>query len=1310
MTNNPIVTGTRKAHPGQGLRVAFDIGGTFTDVIIATPAQQLFRYKILTLPDSIGEDVSACIVDAQSRRDAASIAATDKTSSELIQVDSIVHGTTVAANAVLEQKGARVGLITTEGFRDELEIRRLGRPGIYSVFWERNPPLIPRRLRLEVPERLTVDGHVDKALDHAAVQAAAESLRGQNVEAVAIAFLHAYANPEHEQAALSIVRAVLPDVSICTSADVLPEVREYERTSTTALNAYLMPVVGRYLNVLERALARFGNDLRIMQSNGGIMSAARTRERPVNMIESGPAAGVLAAAALADKIGLAQVVSFDMGGTTAKACLIEDGTPVETSEGEVGAGINLASRLNKGAGYALRVPAFDIAEVGAGGGSLAWVDDGGVLRVGPQSAGAEPGPAAYGRGGTAPTITDANVALGYMNPVAIAGGHVAIDTDAMERAFAPLCTRLGLSLYAAAYGVHQVANATMSRAIRAVTTERGRDPREFDLIAFGGSGAIHALSLAESLGIRSVCVPLHPGLFSALGLLMADMRYDFVQSVQVDLDDAGSAVLSAAFSRLEAHALSEFRHGEQMPAEELAGSSQAPEQLSQQAVLAAGQNTGVDNRFDDAAGDQSDGPDARPGGHRPAVRPVVHRFVDLRYSRQSSDLTLALPDSANLEVPLTEALTAAFHAEHERTYGYSRQGESISVVSARVRLTAPVHQFGFTDLAASFAQELREIELPDDTDNKTRSAYFGPDHGEHEARVLTRVQLFQTATEGLPLEGPMIIEEFDTTVVVPPGWFVYVDKLGNIRLRRDSSTVEQNTMTTDSAAPQTRAMTVESGEAQDFDPILVEVMKNELTAIAEEMGITMKRTARSLVAKEGADFSTALTDADGQLIAQGLTIGIHLGYIAGVMPWLLKRYANTLKPGDIIASNDPYGGLSHLPDIVLVMPVFWQEQLVGFSAIVAHHTDIGGRFPGGMGTACENLYQEGVRIPGVKLFEGGVRNEALVELLAANVRAPDDLLGDLDAQVAACQRGAEGIQRIVSERGLRQFTAINSQLRTYSERAMRATIAQIPDGEYVVEDLFEDDGLGGRGVDIRLSLQVEGDGVTVDFHGTGDQISSAMNVPVNLTRACVYVAFRSVLDTDAPANAGLTAPITVHVPEGSALNPTFPGAVGARGMMMWRIIDMIFAALTQADPSRVYAAGEGGMNLLVYSPEGPDAGTQMLVDIYAGGWGARPTLDGIEGVTPMAAGGATRSLPAEMIERECPVMLEGFGFVPDTGGAGQFRGALSVWRQWRFLRQGRAMLRNCRVKSVPYGLAGGEDGTAFSAVLETSSGAQETTC
>ena len=486
-----------------------------------------------------------------------------------------------------------------------------------------------------------------------------------------------------------------------------------------------------------------------------------------------------------------------------------------------------------------------------------------------------------------------------------------------------------------------------------------------------------------------------------------------------------------------------------------------------------------------------------------------------------------------------------------------------------------------------------------------------------------------------------------------------------------------------------------------FDPILLEVMNNELTAVAEEMAITMKRTARSIVAKEGGDFSTALVDAEGRLIAQGVAAGAHLGYIVGVMPWVLKKFGGNLQPGDIIAANDPYWGLSHLPDIVLIMPIFWRDELCGFAAVVEHHTDIGGRFPGGMGVACAEIYEEGVRLPGVKLYQAGRANQALLDLIAANVRAPQDVLGDLEAQVAACRRGEQGFVALLHKYGRDTVETCTAELRHYSERAVRARIQAIPDGVYTCEDVFEDDGLGGPGVKLVVSVQVQGDSVTVDFTGTDPQVKSAINVPPNLIGSMVQVIFRSVLGLDVPANSGLLTPIRATAPAGCILNPKFPAAVGARGQLMWRIHDMLFAALAQAIPERVFAAGEGGVNMLVYAPKIENETPPLLLEMYASGWGGRPTRDGIDGTMPIVMGGAFRSNPAEAIEREIPVVIEGFGFVPDSGGAGQFRGALAVYRKWRFLTDGRAMIRTCRVKSVPYGLAGGEPGSPFQVLLES---------
>ncbi len=688
----------------EGLRVAFDVGGTFTDVVIAAENGEILTYKILALPGTIGADVDRCIDDALKRTGGR-------------QVDRMVHATTVASNTVLEGKGAITGLICTRGFRDLIEIRGLQRPAIYDIFWDRIPPLVPRRRRFEVTERMLADGAVRIPLDESEVRQAAHRLREQGAEAVAICFLHSYVNPEHERRAMAAVREILPDVSACSSAEVLPEIREYPRASTTVLNAYLMGAVNGYLGKVERELSHYGREILIMQSNGGIMTADHARRFPVRMIESGPAAGVLAAASLAREASLPKVVAFDMGGTTVKACLIENGEAAQTNEGEVGGGINTSGHLMKGAGYALRTPAYDIVEIGAGGGSIARVEEGLLMRVGPQSAGAVPGPACYGRGGVQPTVTDANVVLGYMNPHSIAGGAVPIDAiaarDAIEHHLGP---QLGMDPLAAAFGVHQVVNATMARAIRSVTSERGRDPREYTMVAFGGAGPIHAAALAADIGIARVYVPLYPGLFSSLGLLFADLRYDAVKSVMARLD------------QLEGQSLRDTCH---VLAEDLR------ERLKRE--VGAGEI-----RFE--------------------------RAIELRYLRQDSELSFAIPD----DIPSTELcgwLERAFHSEHERNFGYRRPADPVLAVSVRVRAIAPARSVGVRELAASFERSARSAPL---SRKQTRQAYFGPQAGSMEAKVVSRRDLLDA-----PVTGPAIIEEFDTTIVIPPGWRAELDLFAN---------------------------------------------------------------------------------------------------------------------------------------------------------------------------------------------------------------------------------------------------------------------------------------------------------------------------------------------------------------------------------------------------------------------------------------------------------------------------------------------------------------------------------------------------
>jgi N-methylhydantoinase A len=680
----------------SGTWIGVDIGGTFTDVVLLDDAGTLHTRKVLSTPDDyargVVDGVVGLLADAGSEPGA---------------VTRVVHATTVASNAVLEAKGARCALLTTEGFRDVLELRRLRIPVMYELQYDKPAPLVPRRLRFEVPERIGPRGEVWEQLDEGAVRAAAAAARDAGVEAVAICFLHSYANAAHELRAAELVREVCGDeVYVTCSAEILPEIREYERTSTTVVNAYVGPVVATYLRSLEQRLAAAGirAPLQIMQSSGGVMGAAAAARRAAHLVESGPAAGVVACAHLAREAGVENLISLDMGGTTAKAAMLEDGQPVKTAEYEVGAGINLSSRLVKGGGHAIRLPFVDLSEIGAGGGSLVSVDEFGMLHVGPESAGSDPGPACYGRGGTQATLTDALVVLGYLNPERIAGGTVELDAAAATTALEPVAEALGRSVVEAAAGVFDIAVVTMTRAVKAVSTYRGRDPRDFVLAGFGGNGPVAAAAIARELQMRRVLVPPSPGVFSAAGLLLSDVEHELLRTIAARGDELTAAALDVAFAELEAEA---------------------------QRALA---DDGV------AAGS-------------------IDRSADIRYVGQAYELTTAVAaGSADLA-----RIARDFHAEHDRTYGHSSPGAPVDVINVKLTARARREDANYDPRAAVAAGGAE----------RTRRAWFG---GWHDTPVIPRGALLDAALR----QGPVIVEEYDSTCVVPPGCTVTLDARGNL--------------------------------------------------------------------------------------------------------------------------------------------------------------------------------------------------------------------------------------------------------------------------------------------------------------------------------------------------------------------------------------------------------------------------------------------------------------------------------------------------------------------------------------------------
>ena len=690
---------------GHPLRIGADIGGTFTDLVFLCADGTLHKRKQPSTPadysEAIIKGVTAFCEEQRSPPD---------------RISEIVHATTVATNAILERKGARSALLTTAGFRDVLELRRIRIPMSYNLSWQKPLPLIERELRIPIAERIDARGNVLTSIEPDAMNAAIALLKECCVESVAVCFLHSYRNPQHEQRAGDMLKRDLPRIHVSLSHEVLPEMLEFERTSTTVVNAYIAPLIATYLSVLRERLRQHDIDapILVMQSNGGLISAGAAAERPVTIIESGPAAGVVAAARRARDGGYENVITLDMGGTTTKASIIERGEILRATEYEVGAAASVSSRLMRGNGYVLRIPVIDVSEVGSGGGSIAAIDSGGSLRVGPHSAGAVPGPACYGQGSELPTVTDANLVLGYLNAHSLAGGALHIRRDLAEAAIKRhVAERSALSIDEAAYGIHLVANSNMVRAIKMVSVERGRDPAEFMMMAFGGAGPIHAAGIARELGITRVLIPPSPGVFSAFGLLRAEVEQHAAKTVLTLTHGADLAVIQSALDAMR---------------EEL--------------VTRLASEGYAENRITIAA------------------------FADLRYRGQSTEITVPIAS------PLTEAelraAEARFEAEFERTYGHRGHNKEFELVTCRMIASVVRHPEHSAAWAAEPAGGVAQAQ---------RLAYFGPRYGALHTPVVDRAGL---RTHARP--GPLIVQEYDTSVIVPPDCTIELDAHNNIAL------------------------------------------------------------------------------------------------------------------------------------------------------------------------------------------------------------------------------------------------------------------------------------------------------------------------------------------------------------------------------------------------------------------------------------------------------------------------------------------------------------------------------------------------
>lgn len=684
------------------MRVAVDIGGTFTDVVAFDPATgSLVLAKSLSTPAELARGVLDGLT---------------KTATRFEDLATLIHGSTVVVNAIIERRGAKTALITTKGFRDIYEIGRVNRPESFNPRFRKHRTLVGREDIFEVKERMLADGTVRTPLDEDEAYSVARIIKAEGFESVAVLFLHSYRAPEHEIRMCEILREIDPKLFLSASHELSREYREYERTSTVAANAYVGPKVSAYLGDLEKRLRErgFGGNLMIMQSNGGLSDVATARRQCIQMMESGPAGGVVGALALCEMLDLSAAIAFDMGGTTAKACVIRRGEPSLSPDYFIG-GYN--------EGLAIRIPVLDIVEVGTGGGSIAWLDEGSGLHVGPRSAGAEPGPASYARGGTEPTVTDANVMLGRLSPDSFLGGEMRLDRSAAEKALAERLARpLKVSVERAAVGMLQVASAAMANAVRRVTLERGLDPRDFTLIAYGGGGPLHAAAVARQLAIGKIVVPNAPGHFSALGMLMADLRRDYVRTLFCRMDDLEMAELEAEFQKLEA-----------------------------------------------------DGRQALAGAGMPADRIVFDRAADMRYVGQEHAVAVAMPAYTG-DVSARAQIKRLFDQAHELRYSHSAPEEPADIVSLRVSAIGRLAKPNLPEIPRG------ETTPPAKARHGTRAVLFDG-AGSLQATVYDRRALLH----GNVIAGPAIIEETASTTVVEPGDTVTVNQFGHLVIELEAA-------------------------------------------------------------------------------------------------------------------------------------------------------------------------------------------------------------------------------------------------------------------------------------------------------------------------------------------------------------------------------------------------------------------------------------------------------------------------------------------------------------------------------------------
>ena len=1182
-----------------GWSFSIDRGGTFTDIVARAPDGRLLVRKLLSDNPEQYDDAAVAGIRALMAEEGEGVALIPRrtpgpSGSRAAlgnwapafagergapvrgeSIASVKMGTTVATNALLERKGEPVVLAITAGFGDALRIGYQSRPDIFA-----RRIVLPEALYgcvVEVDERMSVGGAVLRPLDLAAARAGFQAAHDEGYRAIAIVLMHGWRWTAHE-AALAALAEEIGFTQVSASHRVGPLVKLVGRGDTSVVDAYLSPVLRLYVDKVVAALGGEGR-LLFMQSNGGLTDAAAFQGK--DAILSGPAGGIVGMVRTARAAGLERLIGFDMGGTSTDVSHFA-GRYERTSETLV-------------AGVRVRAPMLEIHTVAAGGGSVCHFD-GERFRVGPDSAGAVPGPACYRRGGPL-TVTDCNVVLGKIRPdffpaVFGPGGNEPIDAGAAEALCAGIAARAGMTARGVAEGFVRIAVDNMAAAIKQISIARGHDVTRYALICFGGAGGQHACLVADALGIEKVMIHPLAGVLSAYGMGLADM-------VELRQRSVGGEALDDVFAELAAEAEAALR-------------AQGVEEIA------------------------------------------VTRRAALRYEGSDSALEVTAADFA--------AMRAEFEAAHKARFGFTAPETAVVVETAVVEAVGASSSDGDPFVSS-------EVETPIRAEPRTESlgsARQGPStslgaNGEGPPAI-TRA----TLSPGDVVAGPALIVDPSSTTVVEPGWQAEVDAASNLILTR--------------AAPRQTAHAV----GTKADPVMLEVFNNLFMAVAEEMGVALQNTASSVNIKERLDFSCALFDREGALIANAPHIPVHLGSMGDSIRTIIAargegRDGRGMKVGDAYVLNAPYRGGTHLPDITVIMPVFLDgdAEPAWYVAARGHHADIGGIAPGSMPPDSRDVHEEGVLIDNELLVDAGLFREAEMRALLASgewpARNPDRNISDLKAQVAACARGAAEMKRVAGEYGRATIDAYMAHVMANAEESVRRLIGRLSDGEFAYAL--------DNGAEIRVAVSVdrESRSAVVDFTGTSAQQPNNFNAPYSICRAATLYVFRTMVDDAIPMNDGCLRPITLVVPEGSMLNPDYPAAVVAGNVETSQAItDCLFAAC------RALAPSQGTMNNFTFGDE-----TRQYYETIAGGAGAGPDFDGASAVQTHMTN--SRLTDPEILEARFPVLVERFAVRSGSGGGGRQRGGDGVERRIRFREPMRANILSNRRKVPPRGIEGGGD-------------------